>query len=146
MQTAAELIYSRADAEKDFMGMTTFVGSLPTKSESLVAKNYLTTDEIFRLNRLVSAFFDLAEIKAEDQKLMYMKDWVMELDTFVGNYGKGVLNNAGNMSHDKAMEKAEKEYIRYQLKTLSPVEVAYLDTVKGVQKKLERKVKNKKIK
>ena len=105
-----------------------------------------TKDELFRLNRLVSAFFDLAEIKAEGQEPMNMKDWVIELDKFSGNYGKGVLSNAGKISHDKATEKAEKEYRKYQVKTLSPVEEAYLDTVKRIQKKVEGKVKDEKIK
>lgn len=142
LQTAAELIYSRANAEKDFMGLTTFTGELPTKAEAMIAKNYLTEEELFRLNRLVSAFFDLAEIKAQDKQAMKMKDWVLELDKFSGNYGKGILEDAGTVSHNKAIEKAETEYRKYQVKTLSPVEKAYLDTIKTVQKKVERKVKN----
>jgi len=141
-QTAAELIFSRADAENDFMGMTTFAGSLPMKSETVVAKNYLNEDELFVLNRLVSAFFDLAEIKAKESIPMCMKDWVTELDKFSANYGKGVLKNAGTVSHDKAIEKAETEYKKYQVKTLSPVEKAYLDTIMTVQKKVEKKVKS----
>ena len=138
-QTAAELIHVRADAEKDFMGLTTFAGTLPIQSEVLTAKNYLTKDELFRLNRLVSAFFDLAEIKAQDRTPMHMKDWISELDKFAGMYGKGVLKDGGTMSHDKAVEKAEKEYRKYQAKTLSPVEKEYLDTVKTLQKKLRKK-------
>ena len=140
-KTAAELIYSRADANHDFMGMTTFAGAMPIRSEAFIAKNYLTQDELFRLNRLVSAFFDLAEIKAQEHEPMHMKDWIVELDKFAGAYGKGVLKNAGGVSHKKALEKAEKEYRKYQVKTLSPVEVAYLDTIKGVQKIAEQKAK-----
>lgn len=139
-QTAAEMIYARADAGKDFMGLTTFAGSLPTKSEIAVAKNYLTEDELFRLNRLVSAFFDLAEIKAQEHTPMRMKDWVAELDTFAEMYGKGVLKDAGKISHKKAVGKAEKEYREYQEKTLSPVEKAYLDTIKTIQKTVEKNV------
>ncbi len=145
-QTAAELIYSRADAEKEFMGLTSFSGAIPKKSDTTVAKNYLTKDELFRLNRLVSAFFDLAEIKAQDQIPMKMKDWVAELDKFSEIYGKGKLTNAGKISHDKAMEKAEKEYRKYQVKTLSPVEKDYLDAINAVEKKIVKKSqKSKKI-
>jgi len=141
-QTAAETIYSRADAEKDFMGLTTFAGEVPIKSETKIAKNYLNEDELFRLNRMVSAFFDLAEIKAQEHTQMRMKDWVAELDKFAAMYGKGVLPNAGKISHDKAMQKAEKEYRQYQVKTLSPVEKAYLDTIRTVPKKAEKKAKD----
>ncbi len=140
-QTASETIYLRADAEKDFMGLTTFKGEIPLKSEVTIAKNYLDKDEIFRLNRMVSAFFDLAEIKAEEQKKMYMKDWVLELDKFVGIYGKGVLEDSGTISHETAIEKAEKEYKKYQVKTLSPVEKDYLETIKSLEKQIEKKVK-----
>ena len=135
-QTAAETIHARADAEKKFMGLTTFSGSIPVKSETTIAKNYLTEDELFRLNRMVSAFFDLAEIKAQEHTRMQMQDWVAELDKFTGIYGKGILKDAGKISHDKAIEKAEKEYRKYQVKTLSPVEEAYLDTIKTAQKQV----------
>lgn len=141
-QTAAETIYSRADAEKDFMGLTTFAGEIPVKSETRIAKNYLNEEELFRLNRMVSAFFDLAEIKAQEHTEMRMKDWVAELDKFAAMYGKGVLPNAGKISHDEAMKKAEQEYRQYQVKTLSPVEKAYLDSIKTVQKKAEKKAKD----
>lgn len=93
---------------------------------------------------MVSAFFDLAEIKAQEQTQMQMKDWVAELDKFAGMYGKGVLEDAGKVSHDKALAKAEKEYRQYQVKTLSPVEEAYLETIKTVQKQVEKKTKGKK--
>jgi hypothetical protein len=145
-QTAAELIYSRADAEKEFMGLTSFSGALPKKSDTTVAKNYLTKDELFRLNRLVSAFFDLAEIKAQDQISMKMKDWVGELDKFSEIYGKGKLTHAGKISHDKAIEKAEKEYRKYQVKTLSPVEKDYLKTINMIEKKIIKRTKQPKKK
>ena len=135
-QTAAETIHARADAEKEFMGLTTFGGSIPVKAETTIAKNYLTEDELFRLNRMVSAFFDLAEIKAREHTRMQMQDWVTELDKFTGIYGKGVLKDAGKISHNKAVAKAEQEYRKYQVKTLSPVEKAYLDTIKTVQKQV----------
>jgi len=135
-QTAAETIHARADVEKEFMGLTTFSGSIPVKAETTIAKNYLTEDELFRLNRMVSAFFDLAEIKAREHTRMQMQDWVAELDKFTGIYGKGILKDAGKISHDKAIEKAEKEYRKYQGKTLSPVEESYLDTIKTAQKQV----------
>lgn len=145
-QTAAELIHSRADAERDFMGLTTFVGALPVRAEVGVAKNYLTEDELFRLNRMVSAFFDLAEIKAQEHTPMRMADWVKELDKFAKNYGKGVLHGAGGVSHTEAMKKARQEYLKYQAKTLSPVEGAYLESIKTLEKKVEKKVKSQKPK
>ncbi len=141
-QTAAETIFSRTDAEKDFMGLTTFSGEIPVKAETKIAKNYLDKDELFRLNRMVSAFFDLAEMKAREHTRMRMKDWIAELDKFTEMYGKGVLPDAGKISHDDAMQKAEKEYRKYQVKTLSPVEKAYWDTIRTLQKKVERKTGN----
>lgn len=140
--TAAETIHSRADAKKDFMGLTTFTGALPTLSEISVAKNYLTEDELFILNRMVSAFFDLAEIKAKEHTKMTMADWVVELDKFAENFGKGVLKDAGKVSNKQALEKAVKEYRKYQAKTLSPVEEDYLESIKVLEKKIER-TKNK---
>lgn len=138
-QTAAELIFSRAHAGKDFMGVTTFKGAQPVKSEISIAKNYLTESELFRLNRLVSAFFDLAEIKVKEQKHMSMKDWLTELDKFSGMYGKGVLKNAGSISSSKAVKKATEEYKKYQERTLSPVEKSYLETIKSIEKKVDKK-------
>lgn len=134
--TAAEIITERADAEKDFMGLTTFAGVLPILSEVIVAKNYLNEEELFRLNRMVSAFFDLAEIKAREKQKMRMVDWVIELDKFVENYGKGVLQNSGKVSNKQATEKAIKEYKKFQAKTLSPVEKVYLENIKLLQKKV----------
>lgn len=142
-QTAAETINSRANSEKDFMGLTTFTGALPTLNEVTVVKNYLTEDELFRLNRMVSAFFDLAEIKVQDHVQMRMVDWVKELDKFTQNYGKGVLTDAGNVTHEQAMKKARNEYRKYQAKTLSPVEEAYLENIKAVEKEVGKKVAKK---
>jgi len=144
-QTAPELIYSRADAEKEFMRLTTFSGPIPIKKEIEVAKNYLSSDELQRLNRLVSAFFDLAELKAIEQQRMSMRDWVSELEKFVGIYGKGKLLTAGSISHDQALKKAESEYKKYQVKTLSPVEKAYLESIKSLEKNL-KKVNRKSLK
>ncbi len=138
-RTAAETIHARADSTKDFMGLTTFAGAAPKLQDVGIAKNYLTEDELFVLNRLVSAFFDLAEIRAQARTPMHMRDWLAELDTFATTYGKGVLENSGTISHEQAMKKATAEYRKYQARTLSPVEEAYLDTVLAAQKKLEGK-------
>lgn len=138
--TAAETIYERADAEKDFMGLTTFAGAVPVLSEVGIAKNYLTEDELFRLNRLVSAFFDLAEIRAKEHTKMAMADWVAELDKFAENFGRGILKDAGGVSHQQALDKATDEYRKYQAKTLSPVEEAYLDNLKVLEKEVGEKV------
>jgi len=141
-QTAAETVYSRADTEKNFMGLTNFPGQIPIKSDVRIAKNYLNSDELFRLNRMVSAFFDLAEIKAHEHTKMQMKDWVDELDRFTTIYGKGTLENAGKTSHIKAMKKATEEYLKYQKKTISPVEKDYLDTVKTLEQAISKKRDN----
>lgn len=139
-QTAAELIHSRADAEKDFMGLTTFAGAHPNLRETTIAKNYLTEDELFVLNRLVSAFFDLAEIRAKDHVPMSMHDWVQELDKFAQVYGKGILKDAGKISHKQAEDKATREYRKYQARTLSPIEEEYLDSIKKLEKTIENNI------
>ena len=140
-QTSAELIYHRADSTKDFMGLTTFKGALPTLNEAKIAKNYLTEEELFRLNRLVSAFFDLAELKAQTQSPMFMQDWVDELDKFSANYGKGVLKGAGSISHDEAEKKATREYRTYEARTLSPIEESYLESLKVLEKNTAKLLK-----
>jgi hypothetical protein len=142
-QTAPEVIYNRADSTKDFMGLTTFKGAVPTLSESKIAKNYLTEDELFRLNRLVSAFFDLAEIKAQEETPMYMQNWIEELDKFATFYGKGVLQNKGTISRKQADKKAELEFRTYEVKTLTPVEKEYIETIKVVQKIADKESRKK---
>ena len=140
--TASEIIFGRANAQLPFMGLTTFKGNRPIKSETKIAKNYLSEDELARLNRMVSAFFDLAELRAMRREPMYMKDWVSEVDDFAERYGEGILLGSGNISNKQAIEKAESEYEKYRKSEkdeLSPVEKAYLDTVKSTQKKLEKK-------
>ena len=137
-QTAAEVIYNRANADKEFIGLTNFKGDLPSLDEVRIAKNYLSEDELFRLNRLVAAFFDLAEIKAKEQIPMTMKDWVEELDKFSAFYGKGVLKDAGAVSHEQAIEKAEQEYRKYEVKTLNSVEKAYLETLKQIEQQIKK--------
>ena len=112
--TAAEIIFGRANSQLPFMGLTTFKGNRPIKSETKIAKNYLSEDELARLNRMVSAFFDLAELRAMRREPMYMKDWVSEVDDFAERYGEGVLLGSGNISNKQAIEKAESEYEKYR--------------------------------
>jgi len=147
--TAAEVIALRADAEKPFMGLTSFSGAQPVKSEIGVAKNYLQKDELATLNRMVSAFFDLAELRAMNRQPMHMKDWVVELNDFAERYGKGILPDAGTVSHQNALEKADQEYQKYRLQTadeLTPVERDFLASLKEAQKKLNDNNKRKKNK
>ncbi len=136
--TAAEVIYNRADAEKEFMGLTSFDGEMPTLKDVVIAKNYLTEVELKTLNNLVSAYFDLAELKAINKTPMYMQDYITELDKILTATDKGVLIGSGKISHDKAIEKATAEYRKYQNNTLSPVEKAYLDTIKQIKNKVDK--------
>jgi len=142
-QTASEVIYNRADSGKEFMGLTVFAGDLPALEEVRIAKNYLSVKELEKLNRLVSAYFELAELRAMDQQVMHMADHIASLDKLLSDYGEGVLIDAGKITHKKAIEKAEKEYKKYQIKTLSPVEKAYLENIKLLEKKVEKKIKGK---
>jgi hypothetical protein len=128
--TAAEVIYNRADPEKDFMGLTTFSGDFPTKKDVVIAKNYLSEKELKVLNNLVSAYFDLAEINAIEHNTMYMADYVEQLDKILSSTGKDILENAGSVSHKQAVEKAEAEYQKFIQKNLSPVEKEYLEAIK----------------
>jgi len=140
--TAAEVIYERADADKPFMGLTTFEGELPTLNDTKIAKNYLTADELKVLNNIVSGYFDFAEIQAIRHRPMYMEDYIKQLDGILTGTGEKLLLDAGSVSHQQALEKAEKEYRKYQVKTLSPVEEAYLNTLKQLAKKAEHKNEN----
>lgn len=137
--TAAEIIYERADAEKDFMGLTTWSGSMPTKPEAEIAKNYLTHEEIKSLNRIVSLYLDFAEMQAEEHRPMYMKDWINILDDFLRISRKDILTHAGKKSAKLAKEKADQEYDKFKERTkndLSPVEVHFLENFEREQKRL----------
>ncbi|MCL2028556.1 MAG: virulence RhuM family protein [Bacteroidales bacterium] len=136
--TAAELIFSRADSNKPFMGLTVFPGKQPTQKDVVVAKNYLDEDELKILNNMVSGYFDFAEIQAMKRKPMYMKNYIQQLDNILSSTGEKLLPNAGRISHDQAVNKAISEYRKYQVKTLSPVEEDYLKTIKNVQKKIDK--------
>jgi hypothetical protein len=132
--TAAEVIYERADANKPFMGMKAFNGDFPTAKDICVAKNYLNEDELKVLNNIVSGYFDFAEIQAMRQNPVYMSDYVDQLDNLIQATGGKVLDNAGKISHKQALEKANEEYKKYVNQNLSPVEEAYLQTIKQIEK------------
>ncbi len=137
--TAAEVIFKRADADAPLMGLTSFKGDHPTLRDVKVAKNYLTEDELKILNNLVSGYFDFAEIQAMRRRPMYMSDYVQQLDNILSSTGEALLNGPGTVSHKQAMEKAEKEYRLFQVRELSPVEQAYLDTIKTLNAKAKDK-------
>ncbi len=136
--TAAEVIYERADAEKPFMGLTTFSGEFPVLKDISIAKNYLTESELKVLNNLVSGYFDLAEINAIEHKPMYMSDYVEQLDSVLSSGNRKLLQGAGTVSHAQAITKAKSEYRKYQEKTLSPVEEAYIATIKSLEKEAKK--------
>ncbi len=137
--TAAEVIYQRADAEKPFMGLTSFAGELPALKDIGVAKNYLEENELKVLNNLVSGYFDLAEINAIEHKPMYMDDYVKQLDSVLSSGNRKLLTGSGSVSHKQALEKAKSEYRKYQEITLTPVEKAYLESIKEVSKEVKRR-------
>ena len=137
--TAAEIIYERADAQKDFMGLTTWSGAMPTKPEAEIAKNYLTQAEIKSLNRIVSLYLDFAEMQAEEHRPMYMKDWINILDDFLRISRKDILTHAGKISAKLAKEKADTEYNKFKERTkndLSPVEIHFLENFERERKRL----------
>ena len=137
--TAAEIIYERADAEKDFMGLTTWSGAMPTKPEAEIAKNYLTHEEVKSLNRIVSLYLDFAEMQAEEHRPMYMKDWINILDDFLRISRKDILTHAGKISAKLAKEKADQEYDKFKERTkndLSPVEIHFLENFEREQMRL----------
>ncbi|MCS2440284.1 virulence RhuM family protein [Bacteroides uniformis] len=137
--TAAEVIYERADANRHMMGLTSFKGDHPTLRDAKIAKNYLSEEDLKVLNNLVSGYFDFAEVQAMKHRTMYMKDYIQHLDAILSSTGEQLLNGCGTVSHGQAMEKAEKEYRKFDVRTLSPVEQAYLDNIKILNKKVKGK-------
>lgn len=140
--TAAEVIYQRADAGKDFMGLTTWRGIMPTRHEAEIAKNYLSEEELNMLNRIVNLYLDFAELQAESHVPMYMKDWIKKLDDFLKLSGKELLTHAGTISAEMAKEKANLEYDRFKERTqnqLSPVEIHFIESFEAQRKKLKGK-------
>ena len=141
--TAAEVIYKRANADAPMMGLTAFKGDHPTLRDAQIAKNYLSEEELKILNNLVSGYFDFAEIQAMRRRPMYMEDYVKQLDSILSSTGEALLSGAGSVSHQQAMDKASEEYRKFQVRELSPVERAYLDTIKSLNAKAKNKGKSK---
>lgn len=141
--TAAEVIFQRANAESHMMGLTSFKGDHPTLRDVKIAKNYLSEDELKILNNLVSGYFDFAEIQAMRRRPMYMTDYVEQLDNILSSTGEALLNGPGTVSHATAMQKAEAEYRKFQIRELTPVEQAYLETLKALNAKAKESSKKK---
>ena len=140
--TAAEVIYDRANAEKDFMGLTTWRGAMPTRHEAEIAKNYLSEEEVDMLNRIVNLYLDFAELQAKSHVPMYMKDWIQKLDDFLKLSGKELLTHAGSVSAEVAKLKANEEYDKFRERAqykLSPVEIHFLEAFEAEQKRLRAK-------
>ena len=145
--TAAEVIFKRANADAPMMGLTSFKGDHPTLRDAQIAKNYLSENELKILNNLVSGYFDFAEIQAMKHRPMYMDDYrtgdyVRQLDMILSSTGEALLNGPGSVSHQQAMDKAREEYRKFQVRELSPVERAYLDTIKALNAKAKNKGKD----
>ena len=136
--TAAEVIYNRADAEKEFMGLTSFAGKQPTLKEAVVAKNYLDEKELRAMGQLVSGYLDFAERQAEREQAMTMQDWSEHLDRILTMSGEQLLIGNGNVSHKQAIDKATGEYRKYKARTLSEVERDYLDSIQLLEQKAEK--------
>lgn len=134
-QTAAEVIYTRADAEKEFMGLTSFRGDRPHLADALIAKNYLDEKELRAMGQIVSGYLDFAERQADRQIPMTMQNWAEHLDRILTMSGEKLLEGNGSVSHQEAEEKARTEYKKYQQRTLSSVEQAFLDSVLSLEQK-----------
>lgn len=139
--TASELVYNRVDSEKEFMGLTSFKGNLPTKKEAETAKNYLSEKELRGLNQLVSGYLDFAERQAEREVQMTMKDWINHVDNILKATGEDLLEGNGKITRQKMKEKVSKEYKKFQQKTLSQVEKDYLKEIKEIEKRAKEKEK-----
>lgn len=135
--TAAEVIFNRVDSEKENIGLTNFKGSMPPRAETEIAKNYLNEKELNLLNRMVSAYLDVAEINALNMHAMTMKEWVNELNGFLTMTHKDILEGAGTISHEKALAKAHEEYDKYMRNHLTQAEKDYLEIMSEDIKKLK---------
>lgn len=135
--TAAELIVERADAEKDFMGLMTFMGNHPTLIEAKTAKNYLDEKELRAMGQLVSGYLDFAERQAEREQVMKMSDWAAYLDRILTMSGEQLLQGAGSVSHEEAMEHATIEYSKYKQRTISDAERDYLFSIKSIEESIK---------
>jgi len=144
--TAAEIIYGRANADKDLMGLTTWTGMMPKRTDAEFAKNYLNEEEIDTLNRIVNLYIDYAELRAKDHKPMYMRDWIQKLDDFLRLSDKEILTHAGSISAKLAKEKADTEYDKFKERTaneLTPVEIHFIENFEREQKRLKDNNKKK---
>jgi hypothetical protein len=141
--TASEIIYLRVDSDKPFAGLTSFKGIQPTQAEAMVAKNYLNEKELRVLNNLVSAYFDLAELNAIEEREMRMADYIRELDNILSSAGRKLLTNAGSIAHTQAANKAKAEYKKYKAKTLEQVEEEYLKTINALENKAKQESRKK---
>ena len=141
--TASEVIYERADAGKPFMGLTSFSGDFPSLKDISIAKNYLSGEELKVLNNLVSGYFDFAEINAIEHRPMYMNDYIEQLDNILSSGNRKLLTDSGTISHEQAIEKARAEYRKFQTENLSPVEDAYLETIKAANTAAKRGARGK---
>ena len=136
--------FRQVRADEPFMGLYTFKGDFPVLADVKIAKNYLDEKELKILNNLVSGYFDIAEIAAMEHRPMYMKDYIAQLDAVLTSGGREILTYAGKVSHDEAMKKAESEYRKFQVQNLSPVEKAYLETIKAVEQTAKKKSRDRK--
>ena len=141
--TASEVIYERADAGKPFMGLTSFSGDFPSLKDISIAKNYLSEEELKVLNNLVSGYFDFAEINAIEHRPMYMNDYIEQLDNILSSGNRKLLTDSGTISHEQAIEKARAEYRKFATENLSPVEDAYLETIKAANTAAKRGARGK---
>ena len=144
--TAAEIIYDRANAAKDFMGLTTWTGMMPKRTDAEFAKNYLNEEEIDTLNRIVNLYIDYAELRAKDHKPMYMRDWIQKLDDFLRLSDRELLTHAGSISAKLAKEKADAEYDKFKERTqneLTPVEIQFIENFEREQKRIKDNNKKK---
>ena len=137
-ETAAEIIYNRVDASKEHIGLSNFKGEIPTKRDVEIAKNYLGEDELNILNRMVTAFLEIAEIQALDRTPMYMADWIKQLDNFLKLTNKNILSHSGIISHQKAIEKAHAEYGIYKEKIKNRLSEVERDFIKQIEDKSKR--------
>ena len=136
--TASEVIFERVNSDKPFMGLKTFKGDIPVLNDVVIAKNYLSEEELKVLNNLVSGYFDFAEIQAIKHNPMYMEDYIKQLDLILTSTGGKTLIGSGSISHNQAIKKAKQQYKKYQVKTLSPVEKEYLKTIKDVNNMIKK--------
>ena len=135
----ANFATTAADGKKEFMGLTTFVGNQPTLKEAVVAKNYLSEKELRAMGQLVSGYLDFAERQAEREQVMTMRDWAEHLDRILIMSGEQLLQGNGNISHKQAVDKATDEYKKYKARTISDVEEDYLNSIRILEQKTDKK-------